>query len=149
MEAFGKLIPEEIQLIDFGVIKGGIDCPLNHNNSLVLKHDYQVDFSLSYDLKTAEVKTDFDFKVKTISSEKQENEAKGEFHFAFLFKVNNLNELVRKIDESEEMMVSPHFGNALASITYSTSRGILMTRFQGTALSNFILPIVNPNDLLK
>jgi len=149
MEAFGKLIPEEIQLIDFGVIKGGIDCPLNHDNSLVLKHDYQVDFGLKYDLKTNEVKTDFDFKVKTISSEEQETEANGNCHFAFLFTVNNLEDLVRRMDETDEMMVSPHLGNALASITYSTSRGILMTRFQGTALSDFILPIVNPNDLLK
>jgi hypothetical protein len=43
----------------------------------------------------------------------------------------------------------PSLGNALASITYSTSRGILMTRFQGTALSDFILPVINPNNLLE
>ncbi|MFT5668920.1 MAG: hypothetical protein ACI9DK_003125 [Vicingaceae bacterium] len=149
MEAFGKLIPEEIQLADFGVIKGGINCPLDHDNSLVLKHDYKVDFNLAYNLETNEVQTDFDFKVKTISSDKQVCEAKGKFKFAFLFNVNNLVDLVRHDDEKDELMVSPHLGNALASITYSTSRGILMTRFQGTALSDFILPIVNPNDLLK
>jgi hypothetical protein len=40
-------------------------------------------------------------------------------------------------------------GNALASITYSTTRGILMTGFQGTALCNFILPVKDPDELLN
>ena len=149
MEAFGTLIPEKIKLNDFGIVKGGITSPFNQNINLVKKHDFLVDFNLAYDLESNEVKTDFDFKVKSISSKDQEAEVKGKFHFAFLFSIENLHDLVRYDDDTEEMFISPHLGNALASITYSTSRGILMTRFQGTALSGFILPIVNPNDLLK
>ncbi|MNY64312.1 hypothetical protein D3C86_2014030 [compost metagenome] len=49
----------------------------------------------------------------------------------------------------ETITIHPALGNALASITYSTSRGILMTRFQGTVLSDFILPVIDPNSLLE
>jgi len=38
--------------------------------------------------------------------------------------------------------------NAIASISYSTARGIIVSRFQGTALCDFILPVISPNDLL-
>ncbi|GAO27720.1 hypothetical protein JCM15548_14569 [Geofilum rubicundum JCM 15548] len=46
------------------------------------------------------------------------------------------------------MDLHPDLGNALSSVTYSTSRGILLTKMQGTALQNFVLPIINPNKLL-
>jgi hypothetical protein len=39
--------------------------------------------------------------------------------------------------------------NAIASISYSTARGIILSRFQGTALREFILPVIDPNSLLK
>ena len=62
--------------------------------------------------------------------------------------MDNIEE--QKTKEKDEIItVHPALGNALASITYSTSRGILMTRFQGTVLSDFILPVINPNDLLE
>jgi hypothetical protein len=45
--------------------------------------------------------------------------------------------------------LDPDLGNALSAITYSTARGILLTRLQGTAFQDFILPIINPNNLLN
>ena len=51
--------------------------------------------------------------------------------------------------KEEEITIDANLGNALASISYATSRGILMTRFQGTALEDFILPVIDPNDLLE
>ena len=145
MSKFGQLIPEKIEMLHFAILKGGIDCPLEHTNEKVSNFEYNVDFELAYNLDELIVKTDLEIHVETKS--KDQEEATGAFHFAYWFQVDNLKELIIK-NEKEEI-VSPHLGNALASITYSTSRGILMTRFQGTALSNFILPITDPNELLK
>ncbi len=70
------------------------------------------------------------------------------FHFVYVFHVENLQELAIP-DENKGISLNGGLGNALASITYSTSRGILLTRLKGTGLENFILPVIDPNSLLK
>ena len=86
--------------------------------------------------------------VETKSEKQDGEEAIGAFSFVFVFHVDNIEELT-KLEEDNTVTISPALGNALAAITYSTSRGILMTRFQGTALNNFILPVINPNKLIE
>ena len=54
-----------------------------------------------------------------------------------------------KADKNDSIELDPGLGNALSSITYSTARGVLLTRLQGTALQNFVLPVINPNKLLQ
>jgi hypothetical protein len=145
MKEFGKLIPEKIKMLHFSIINGQIDCPEEHENKKVENFKFDVDFEMSHNLAENLVKTDFKVSVETESTDQKE--AVGKFHFIYWFSVENLDELIL-IEEKEEL-VSRTLAGALSAITYSTSRGILMTRFQGTALSNFILPIVDPNDLLK
>jgi len=65
----------------------------------------------------------------------------------FVYHIENLNELANP-DDKKLIQLHPALANALSSVTYSTSRGILLTRLQGTALQNFVLPIINPNKLL-
>jgi hypothetical protein len=65
----------------------------------------------------------------------------------FIYHVENLNDLA-KPDDKNLIELHPGLAKALSSVTYSTSRGILLTRLQGTALQNFVLPIINPNTLL-
>lgn len=115
---------------------------------LIQGHPVQVDFDTGYNLSDNLVKADLLFSVETESSQEQE-EASGCFKLSFIFYVSNLDELVVSLPETGSLQINPSLGNAIASISYSTSRGILMTRFNGTALSNFILPVINPNDLLK
>ena len=59
----------------------------------------------------------------------------------------NLEELASS-KKNKRLHLNPALTNAISSVTYSTSRGILLTRLQGTALQNFVLPIINPNNLL-
>jgi hypothetical protein len=66
----------------------------------------------------------------------------------YIYHVENLEELVKPA-KNHLIDLNPALGNALSSITYSTSRGILLARVQGTALQNFVLPIINPNKLLN
>ena len=93
-------------------------------------------------------KADFSVNVETKSKEAYIEEAIGAFSFVYVFYVDNIEELTT-LEKDLTVTLHPSLGNALASITYSTSRGILMTRFQGTALSDFILPVINPNNLLE
>lgn len=142
------LKPEKIEIVDFKIIKGQINSPFDFEIEKVEGHTFNVDFELGFNLDDKLIKASFSINVETKSKQKDIEEATGFFSFDYVFYVDNIEELT-KLEKDEVVSLHPALGNALASITYSTSRGILMTRFQGTALRNFILPVINPNDLLE
>jgi hypothetical protein len=146
-----KLIPEKIEIVDFKIISGQINNPFEFDPNEVEGHTFNVDFELSFNIIEKLVKADFKVFIETKSKIENTEEAKGHFHFVYLFHVENVEELTKTITVKGEktIEIDGTLGNALASICYSTSRGILMTRFQGTYLENFILPVISPNKLLK
>lgn len=142
------LKPEKIEIVDFKIIKGQINSPFDFEIEKAEGHTFNVDFELGFNLDDKLIKASFSINVETKSKQKNVEEATGFFSFDYVFYVDNIEELT-KLEKDKIVSLHPALGNALASITYSTSRGILMTRFQGTALRNFILPVINPNDLLE
>lgn len=142
------LHPEKIEIVDFKIIKGQINSPFDFEKEKVAGHTFNVDFELGFNLEDKLARADFSVHVETKSDEDTIEEAVGNFSFVYVFYVDNIEELTT-LEKDKTITVHPALGNALASITYSTSRGILMTRFQGTVLSDFILPVINPNDLLE
>lgn len=68
--------------------------------------------------------------------------ASGAFSLLVYFQVEDLKDWV--IDEDQKEHIHQMLATTLFSIAYSTARGILLTRFQGTVFSNFVLPIINP-----
>ena len=141
------LQPDKIEIVDFKIIKGQINSPFDFEVDKVKGHTFNVNFELGFNIPDKLIKADFSVNVETKSVKEEIEEAIGAFSFVYVFHVDNIEELT-KLEKDNTVTLHPSLGNALASITYSTSRGILMTRFQGTALSNFILPVINPNKLL-
>ncbi|MBA0885562.1 hypothetical protein [Flavobacterium undicola] len=141
------LQPEKIEIVDFKIIKGQINSPFDFEIEKVEGHTFNVNFELGFNLDDKLVKADFLVNVETKSKGDDIEEAVGAFSFVYVFYVDNIEELTT-LEKDQTVALHQALGNALASITYSTSRGILMTRFQGTALSDFILPVINPNNLL-
>jgi len=142
------LQPEKIEIVDFKIIKGQINSPFDFEIENVEGHTFNVDFELGFNLDDKLVRADFSVNVATKSKGDDIEEAAGTFQFVYIFYVGNIEELTT-LEKDQTVTLHQVLGNALASITYSTSRGILMTRFQGTALSDFILPVINPNSLLE
>lgn|SRR5690606_11286211 len=140
--------PEKIALIDYKMIKGQVDTPENFDVSKVVGHQLDNSLQLGFNLEDKLAKADFTVSIKTNSKEQNESEASGNFHLIFIYRIENLEELAM-LEKNKRLNLNPRLANALSSVTYSTSRGILLTRLQGTALQNFILPIINPNNLLN
>ncbi len=139
------LQPEKIHLVDFKVVKNQVDSSSRFSTGKVEGHELDFGFDLGFNLNDKLAKADFICKV--LARDKQAETAEGHFHFVFIFFVENLEELAI-LDKENKITLSGGLGNVLASITYSTSRGILMTRLQDTAFQGFILPVINPNELL-
>jgi hypothetical protein len=140
--------PEKITLIEFKMIKGQIDTPENFDNNKVIGHQLDNSLQLGFNLEDKLAKADFTISIKTDSKGENEDEATGNFHLIFIYRIENLEELAKPL-KNKTLNLNPGLANALSSLTYSTSRGILLTRLQGTALQTFVLPIINPTKLLN
>lgn len=127
------LQPEKIEIVDFKIIKRQINSPFDFEIEKVEGHIFNVDFELGFNLDDKLVKADFSVNVETKSKEEDIEETIGAFSFVYVFYVDNIEELTT-LEKDKTVTLHPSLGNALASITYSTSRGILMKRFQGTDL---------------
>lgn len=140
--------PEKITFVEFKMIKGQVDTPEIFDAQEVTGHQLENTLQLGFNLEDKLAKADFTVNIKTDSHGKNKQEATGNFHLVFIYKIENL-ETLAKPDKNNLLILDPALANALASITYSTARGILLTRLQGTALQNFVLPVVNANKLLR
>lgn len=136
-------------MINMRILHGEIESPLDFNEDSIAHYDSTHDCELSFNLDDNIVKVNFEVSIKTNSyPETNKEEVRSNFKFAFFYLVENLNDL-SEVMHDKTISLKGGLGTVLSSITYSTTRGILMTRFNGTSLKDFVLPIINPNDLLK
>ena len=140
--------PEKMTIIEFKMVKGQVDTPEDFDSSKVQGHHLENSLQLGFNLQDKLVKADYNIEISTESKGLNKKESLGNFHFVFIYNIANLEELAKPAD-GQLIELHPALSNAISSVTYSTSRGILLTRLQGTALQNFILPVINPNKLLN
>lgn len=139
--------PEKLSIVEFKFIKGQVDTPEDFIIEKIEGHQLENSLKLSFNIEEKLVKADFTADVITDSKGSNSEEARGVFHLIFIYRVENLDELAIPVDK-KVLDLNPDLGSALAGITYSTARGIMLTRLQGTAFKDFILPIINPIKLL-
>ena len=124
-----------------------MDTPENFDLGKASGYQLEHSLQLSFNLDDKLAKADFTVSIKTDSKDENEGEATGNFHLIFVYRIENLQELAVP-EKNKRLNLNPGLANALSSVTYSTARGVLLTRLQGTALQNFVLPVINPNKLL-
>ena len=139
--------PDKLSIVEFKIIKDQIDTPEDFLIDNIGGYKLDNSLQLAFNLKEKLIKVDMKIDILTISNGLNTKEVAGNFHLIFIYRIENIEELAIP-DKNNLIVIHPTLGNALSSVTYSTSRGILISRVQGTALQNFILPIINPNKLL-
>ena len=144
-----KVIPDKIHLQSFKILSAEMKSPYFFDAEKIERFETNTEFDLAFNFDDCMVKSDIKIMVNSISEENtNEEEASANFHLAFIFYVENFKDLAVVVKD-DTLELKGGLANALASIVYSTTRGILMTRFQGTALADFILPVIDPNALIE
>ena len=64
-----------------------------------------------------------------------------------IFEVENFADFIN--EENGDVNLPEILSNSLNSITLSTVRGLMFSGFKGTFLHNAILPVIDPNSLIK
>jgi hypothetical protein len=145
MSKLNKVIPDQINIVDFTIQTASLKSDFELKDSDIDKHSLNIGYDTQFNLAEKLIKAVIKVEVAAISD--GEEVGHGHFELVFIYHVENLDDLAK--NENDKLIVNGGLSSSLASITYSTTRGILMTRFQGTVLRNFILPVINPNNLLK
>ena len=70
-----------------------------------------------------------------------------EYKTEYIFTVENLSQFSEK--KEEVVLLDTSMAATLMGIAYSTTRGIILTRTQGTLLDGVLLPVLNPKDLIN
>lgn len=143
-----KFDPGKVSIIEIKFIKGQIDAPESYSPDAVKEYKIDNTLELAFNITEKLAKSEYKVDIETISSNSNNVEAKGSFHIIFIFRIDNLEEL-SKLNKDNLVDLDPALGNALVSITYSTARGLLINKVSGTPLEKFILPVIDPNTLIK
>ena len=144
-----KIEPEKIHLINIRTLKGQIDGGIETKSSLINGYRFRYDLATALNLTEKIMGLILTVDIVTLNKKKEELDIKGSYTHEFVFKVDNIEDFIdpKKEGESEED-IDPIFVGTLAGIAYSTLRGILMTRTQGTPLNGVILPVIDPKKVM-
>lgn len=73
----------------------------------------------------------------------------GEYIIEFQYIVDNMRDFISYEENKEDYTVDSQLGATIAGISYSTARGIVLERTNGTYFNGVILPVLNPRELLE
>jgi hypothetical protein len=142
-----KVIPEMISLERVDVLKAQFESDFE---TLIIDSDelgYSLDYKSVENFDANEIRSELEVTVVKYKEGTEIVLAKAIFTLSFLYKIENLSQL--SVQNGLERQVDGGLVATLAGISYSTARGVLLTRFQGTAFKDFILPIVNPREMTE
>lgn len=143
---FGRLEADKIHLQRVDIVSAFIDNPLEVLTMEVEGFNFSLGFNLGFDVDEKMVKAELEVNLST-ELEDSEYQATGKFKLVFLYSLDNFDDLIHFDGTGVE--VSDELAIAVASISYSTTRGVLLTRFQGTIFREFILPVISPLKILN
>ncbi|MEP0264216.1 hypothetical protein [Dokdonia sp.] len=143
-----KFDPTELDIIEHKIVQGHIESPFEFDSDLIENYKTDMSFNASFVIEKKLVKAYMGFVIQT-NSESDQKESNAEFDFVYVFRVGNIEELLTTEEDGEINDLELTLLTAIAAISFSTSRGILMTRLQGTVMKDYILPVIDPKKLLE
>ncbi len=123
------------------------------NDTGMSKLDNDYGFELEYrfysgvNLSLKKVRVGLVCSIQAFDGKKERVEISGKFEITVTFNIQNLGELASQA-EPGTVILDRELLAALTTICYSTSRGIIYTRCQGTILGKIILPVTSTDKLM-
>src|SRR5690606_1214998 len=94
------------------------------------------------------LKADLRIEVITESEGDNKEETQAVFQILYYIRVEDISDFTIS-RQAEKIVLHKELGNFIAALTYSTSRGILLSRVIGTGLKDFVLPVIDTDALLS
>lgn len=140
--------PENIKILGWSMLMEHISSPLDFDSDQISYHGFHVDMELNINPEDDMLKADLRIEVITESEGNNTEEAQAVFQILYYLRVQDISDYTIS-REAEKIVLHTDLGNYIAALTYSTSRGIILSRVSGTGLKDFILPVIDTDSLLN
>jgi hypothetical protein len=144
-----KIEPDKIHLVKIQTIKGNIETPVNTANITVEDYDFKFDVSIGVKAEDNVIGIMFEVDIQAIGLNRDKLNLKASYTHELVFEIENLDDFTDPQEDSPEPKVDSLMLGTLLGIAYSTVRGIVFTRTQGTALNGVMMPVVDPKKFIK
>ena len=143
-----KIEAEKIHIVTVRTLSGSIEGSFDQETNEVA--GYSFGFELATAVNAPQKMVGLKLVVSIATVDKQDNPlpAKGAYTHEMIFRVENLDDFIEK-EEGKKIRIDPVLGSTLVGIFYSTVRGIIFSRTQGTPLKEVVLPVIAPLKLMK
>ena len=145
-----KIEADKIHLLQIKTLKGNIDAASDADTNAIAGHQFI--FELGTGINIEENIVGLKLLVNIEARDKSDNPLPitGSYTHEIIFKVENLKDFIETGEENgaPSNKIDGALGSTLFSIVYSTVRGIIFTRTQGTSLGSVILPVYSPKKLM-
>jgi hypothetical protein len=137
---------EKIHILTIKTIRGNIDCPVDADIDLVVNYEFDFDLKTALLLKEKMIGIKLQVDIVALNIKKKKLPITGSYTHEMIFRIDNLDEFVEHVNGEE--VIDAALGSTLVSIIYSTVRGIIYSRTQGTSLGIVLLPVIAPLKLM-
>jgi hypothetical protein len=142
-----KIKPELISIFKIQVFRSVIDALPEYTDNPVKPANFRVGFSQNsaFNVEMQSVRIRLEILLDGIDQDDKLVGVTGNFGIEFHIHVANFEEFI--LDPDGIKKISNLLLGTLLSIAYSTARGIVFERTQGTWLNGVILPVIDPKEL--
>jgi hypothetical protein len=145
--------PNKIHLVKLQTIKGTIDTAVNAPNIQVQEHAFNFDVSIGIKAEDKVIGIIFKVDIQALGPNKTKLGLTASYTHELVFEIDNLDDFIDIQEQGQEPKVDRLMLGTLLGISYSTVRGIVFTRTQGTALTTaltgVVMPVVDPKNFIK
>ena len=142
--------PEKIQLLAIKVFKVHFEASEEFRSKYQEVKSYTTEAAMDSAFNFEEKQCRIKLHIKLTAVDELENPKglEAEYGIEFHYKIENLESFLIH-EKQNRVQIEGTLGNTLASMSYSTARGIILERLQGTYFNGVILPVINPGQLTE
>jgi hypothetical protein len=137
--------PELIHLLSVDVLKARILSEYEAFKEESAEFQFSMSFLNGFNIAEKLVRCELEINVDRKNPEGRII-AESSYTLSFVYQIGNFGDAVE--EKEGGIVLNNAMAATLAGIAFSTTRGILLTRFQGTMFKDFILPVIDPKKML-
>lgn len=145
-----KINAEKIHLLLIRTLSGNIDAATDIEINAVTGHQFNFELQTGLDVDNNIIGLQLLVAIEARDKNDKPLNVRGSYTHEIIFRIENLIDFLDKIESGDKPRynIDGGLGSTLVSIAYSTIRGIIFTRTQGTSLGSVILPVIDPKKLM-
>lgn len=141
----------KLHILSIKTIKGNINAEQYDEAIAIDGHQFNINVEEGFDYDKKIMGITIEVNIVAMNNAIGELPITGSYTHEIIFEIDNLHDFIdaNTENDSTHYLMDATMTVTAISIAFSTIRGIIFNRTQGTSLSSVILPIIDPKEFVK